>query len=184
MGGTPWQPVAKCSVAPCGRRKSPYGATHEAWRYTWATGSDFFNRELIRPEGRTVLMLCPRQAWACRVAVRQFSGVGALRSGGRQCGIGWQAQARSEGRTMVIPCPRRAWACRVAVRQFSGAGAWTSGGRRCGGTAVLPFGRLDYPALRQKRLDLGPIRRGLVGIRKMAVAAVVLDVRPLPSGVS
>ncbi len=47
-----YRPVEECSVAPCGRRKSPYCATHEGWRYTWATGSDFFNR-LLNAFGRS-----------------------------------------------------------------------------------------------------------------------------------
>ncbi len=38
-----WVPVEERSAAPCGRRTSPYGATHKGWRYTGATGSDFFN---------------------------------------------------------------------------------------------------------------------------------------------
>ena len=42
----PQQPVEQCRVAACGRRKPLYGVTHKGWRYTWATGNDFFNRLL------------------------------------------------------------------------------------------------------------------------------------------
>ena len=50
--------AVNCSVAPCGRRRSPYGAAHEGWRYTWATGSDFFNG-LLNCHGPA----CHTRAW-------------------------------------------------------------------------------------------------------------------------